>query len=83
MYVCIPRIFKFTLVHACPIIPGLFVFDCLFDLVGYFFKTVQVFASMYVGISPTCNAPRGQKEALDPLELELQIVVGFQVNTGN
>lgn len=81
MHVCVPRIFKFTLVHACPIISGLFVFVCLTWL--GIFVSVQVFASIYVSISPTCSAPRGQKKVLDPLELELQVVVGCQVNTGN
>lgn len=34
MYVSVPCIFKFTLVHACLITPG---FVCLLDLVGHFF----------------------------------------------
>ena len=38
---------------------------------------------MYISIPVSCNAHRGQKKALDPLELELYIVVSHHVGAGN
>lgn len=37
---------------------------------------------MYAGAPHVCSAHRGEKRALDPLELELQLVVSYHVGAG-
>jgi hypothetical protein len=55
---------------------GLFIFMC--TLPKYF---NEYFACMYLCLCEQCC--EGQKRLLDPLKLELQIVVSHNVSTGN
>ena len=47
----------------------------------FMFYVCECLACMHVYVPHVCSAHRGQKRALDPLELELQEVVSYHVGT--
>lgn len=51
--------------------------------ISYFYCIVFMPARMYVYASCACSVHKGQKKALDPLELKLQTVVNHHVGAGN
>ena len=70
-----------------PPYPGLvhtFVINA-YDFSFKFFKLTYcyVYDCMCINVPGACSTQRGQKRASDPLELELQMVVSYQVSDGN
>ena len=64
------------------VVSALSFFKELFSLL-FLFCMYECIASLHVGMPVLCNACRGQKEVLDPLELELWMVVSCHVGAGN
>ena len=64
-----------------PLAPDLFVY---FKVYLFLFCVNECFACMYVCVPHKClAAPGGQKKALVPLELELEMIVNCCVGAGN